>query len=334
MVPDLNLLRRYKESRIRAVAKALRSKNIFLYTEGTRPSVNLNDMTTIYTQPVGVRLLVVGYSDNFRYGATEQRNAVPAQVQVNFPQMHRVRVVGREEKNLSDEFVMAQAGVSGQPRYTSDRLTVPFILEPNEQIAVDLGYDTAMAAPTVIPAQSFIFFCVKVKERLTPEDERAFDDAKRYIQNHDFQRGIFLNSVSLGRNDLLFSTALAGGVANCQTRPANGPLLITGIGTTLAASQITITDSSDGHSFSLNRRMRVTALNMARGERVGGVRPVPGVPESAPIWCAYFDFPVAHLLKPGASLKCEAVNGGTDAQGIARLDTQTGSIIMFQGCTV
>lgn len=340
LMPDAAMLQRYKEKRLQRAIKALRSKNIFLYTEGTRPSVNLNDLTTIYTQPAGVRLLVVGYSDNFRYGAIEAQD-LAGQVQLVFPQTHRVRVVGGEAKALSDDFVMAQSGASGQPRYTSDRLPVPFILEPDQQIAVDLGYDTAMAAPTQIPAQAFTFFCIRVKSQLSPEDYVAIDEIKDYIANHNFQRGVFLNCANLGspgvlnENTIAFSTAIAGGTATVLTRPANGPVLITGIATTLAASRFVISDTADNHSFSLNRLMRSTAINFPEASRFAAVTTnVQGVPTSAPVWCAYWELPIPHLLRPGAQLKAEVVNGGTDAQNIARLDAQFGNVLMFQGATV
>lgn len=342
LMPDAAMLQRYKEKRLQRAIKALRSKNIFLYTEGTRPSVNLNDLTTIYTQPAGVRLLVVGYSDNFRYGAIEAQDAAPAQVQLVFPQTHRVRVVGGEAKALSDDFVMAQSGASGQPRYTSDRLPVPFILEPDQQIAVDLGYDTAMAAPTQIPAQAFTFFCIRVKSQLSPEDYVAIDEIKDYIANHNFQRGVFLNCANadnlagvLSGNTVVFSNAIAGGTATCFTRPANGPILINGIATTLAASRLSISDTADNHSFSLNRLMRSTAINFPEASRFVPVTTnVQGVPTSAPVWCAYWELPIPHLLRPGAQLKAEIINGGTDAQGIARVDNQGANVLMFQGATV
>lgn len=335
-VPDAGLLQRYKEKRIQRAIKSLRSQNIFLYTEGTRPSVNLNDLTTIYTQPAGTRLLVVGYSDNLMYGAARQ-NIGGNYGNVVFPQAHRVRVVGGESKPLSDDLVMAQAGVSGQPRFTSTLLPVPFILEPNEQIAIDLGYDTAMSAPVAIPPQAFTFFCLKIKDQLTPDDLITLEAIKSYIANHDYQRGIFLNCFTqvgqIGVNeDVEFSTAIAGGVALCETRPANGPLLITGICTSLLASTVLITDTGTSQSFSLNRAMRFSSLSIP--DIVATNAPPVTVRAGAPIWAHYFDFPMPHLLKPGAALRCDMVNGGTDALGTARLDTQTGNFILFQGVTV
>lgn len=329
------MLQRYKEKRIQRAIKALRAKNIFLYTEGTRVSVNLNDVTTIYTQATGTRLMVVGYSDNLFFGTRAERDPVVgpgltfSQV---FPQMHRVRVVGRDGHVLSEDLVPAMAGASGQPRFTSTLFPVPFILEPDEQVAVDLAYDTAMSAPTNIPEQAFIFFSVKIKDRLTSLDYEAIEEIKYYVANHDFQRGIFLNCASLGRDDVSFNTALAGGVAVCETRPANGPLLITGIGTSLNTSRLLITDTMDGHSFSLNRPMRSSALCIP--DNAAATTMPPAVPGGAPIWQQYFEFPAPHLLRPGAALHCEVINGGTDASGTAQVDDQTGTVIIFQGCTV
>lgn len=334
LIPDPALLKLYKDSRIRAATKAARSKNIFLYTEGTRVSTNLNDVTTIYTQPAGTRLMVIGYSDNLFYGTRAERdpgagNQTFSQV---FPQMHRVRVVGREGRALSDDFVMAMAGASGQPRFTSVLLPVPFILEPDEQIAIDLGYDTAMSAPTNIPDQAFIIFCVKVKDQLTSLDLEAIAEATAYVGNHDYQRGIFLNCASLGRDDVSFNTAVAGGVASCETRPANGPLLITGIGTSLNTSRILITDTFDGHSFSLNRPIRSSAICVPDNAALTTMP--PAVPGGAPIWQQYFEFPAPHLLRAGALLHCDVINGGIDASGTAQVDDQAGTVIIFQGATV
>lgn len=341
LTPDASLLQRFKEKRIARAVKALKGKNIFLFTEGTRTSADLNDITTVYTQPAGVRLLVVGYSDNFFYGMTRQRfTDIPigvnpffgTYVDVNFPQTHRVRIVGRENRDLSDDFLMAQSGASGQPRYTSDRFPAPFILEADEQLAIDLGYDTANAEISAVVAEAFCFFCVKVKDKLTAEDYAAIEEIKYYIATHDYQRGIFLNCATQARDDVLFSTAVAGGTASCQTRPANGPLMITGIGTTLFASALRITDTSDGHSFSLNRNMVAGVLNIA-DNAVKDFVPV-ACKGGAPVWTYYFDFPAPHLLRPGALLKCEVVNGDVDASGNPSVDSQTGNIILFQGLTV
>jgi len=332
--PNPALLASYKAKRLARAVKALRSKNIFLFTEGSRTSVNVNDITTIYTQPVGARLMVVGYSDNFRYGATQQEDGAGVPIKVIFPQMHRVRIVGgKAPRALSDDLVMAQAGASGQPRYTSTLLPCPFILEADEQIAVDLAYDTAMSEPTNIPTQAFIFFCVRVKDQLSSEDYLIIEDIKTYTRDHDYQRGIFLNCVSPSQEDIEFSTALAGGIATCETRPANGPLLITGVGTTLLASKLTITDTGNGHSFSLNRAMRSSALNMPDGADPSGAIQQADAATAYP-WTYYYQFPAAHLLKPGALLHCDIVNGGTDASGNATVDAQTGNILLFQGITV
>lgn len=332
LVPDPALLKKYADTRLARAIKALRSKNIFLYTEGTRTSVNLNDVTTIYTQPAGTRLLVVGYTDNLRYGVTQQ-STVLGGPDVVFPQTHQIRVVGNEGVEFSDDFMMAQSGASGQPRFTSVFLPVPFILEANEQIAVTLGYDTAMSAPAQIPDQAFIFFAVKVKDRLTSDDMDAIEEIKTYIANHNYQRGVFLNCVSPNTEDIEFDAAGVGGLAECQTRPASGPLLITGIGTTLLASTILITDTANGHSFSLNQPMQSSALNMF--DNADPTQPA-GNPEGAAIWEHYQQLAIPHLLRPGAALHATIVNGvGIQAAtGTAGTDTQTGNILIFQGLTV
>lgn len=318
--------------------KALRSRNIFLYTEGLRTSVNLNNANTIYTQPAGVRLLVCGYSDNFRYGAVSTATAAGANPsEIILLQEHRVRIVGGgHDRILVQDFVPAQAGVSGQPRYTSPQLIAPTILEADEQIAIDLGYDAAGSPePTAIPPQAFIIFCLKVKDKLTAQDEEVIADIQKYIKTHSVQRNMFLNCSLLGSNFVgLTSASAAGAKVVCETPPVNEPVLITGIGSTLQASRLIITDTGDGASFSLNRAMQSSALNSPNYEG-SAVLQTAGAPVVGPIWQSYFQLPMPHLLRRGAQLRAEIVNGGDAGGGVGTI-TEQGIInqLIFQGVTV
>lgn len=330
LTPDSALLTAYKDERLAQAVKALRTRNVFLYTEGSRLSVDLNSIVTIYTQPAGARLLIVAYSNNLRYGDTDQPTAALA---TSYPEMHRIRIVGEHERAIVEDLVPSQAGISCEPRWTITPLTVPVIIERQEQIAVDLGYDTAAGsnADAILP-QAFIFFALKVNDKLTPQDYDVINDLQRYIANVDYQRGIFLNCESQPGPGVVFSSAIAGGTATCITRPANLPLLITAIGTSLRASRLTITDSADGHSFSLNRPMQSSALNMPDFENIG-VPPV--APTSAPVFTEYWQLPFPHLLRSGAQLSADIVNGGDAGAGKGSvIDTQRNNILMFQGLTV
>jgi hypothetical protein len=323
LCPDAGLLASYKQNRLARAERALRSRNIFLYTEGTRTSTALNAVTTIYTQPAGERMLLLGYSDNLRYGSTIQPLGVnAAAADRDFPQVHSVRIVGREGRALTEDFIPAQAGISGQPRFTSVLLTVPIILEANEQIAVDLGYDSASATPATIPPQAFVFFCLKVKERLTPEDYETMADIQRYIAANDFQKGLYFNCATqsppsgsagwFANDEIVFDTQVAGGVAVAETRPVTNPTLIVGIGTNLGASRVTITDTADGYSFSLNQLMQVSAINLPNYENVAPAAASTIAPAGAPLWTQYLQLPMPHLLRSGAKLRVEAINGSSN----------------------
>lgn len=330
--PDAELLAAYKKERFQQAVKALRSRNIFLYTEGSRLSVSLNSINTIYTQPAGARMIILAYANNLRYGMTAQPAGALA-----YPQTHRIRIVGQQERAIVRDLIPSQAGISCEPRWTVTPLTVPVIIERQEQIAIDLGYDTAASASVLIPPQAFIFFAVKVIDKLTPQDYEVIDDLQRYINNVDYQRGIFLNCESApNANQIVFSTALAGGTAKCTTRPANRPLLISAIGTSLRASKFTITDSSDGHSFSLNQPMQSSALNMPDFESImAAVPPFDVAPSSAPIFTEYWQLAVPHLLRSGAQLQAEIVNGGDKGAGAGTvIDMQSNNVLLFQGITV
>jgi hypothetical protein len=329
---DPALLAKYRKTRLDHAIRALKTRNLFIYTEGSRPTIDLNSTATIYTQPVGHRMMLIGYADNMRYGLISDAPS-GGPVDKVWPQETRVRIVGGKERALCDDFTPSQAGVSGEPRYTSTILTVPEIIEPNEQFAVDLGYDTAMAAVTEIEAQAFVFFCLKVKDKLTQEDEQTIDEVKRYILNNDYQKGQYFNCVSLGQQSVHFSSAAAGGTASCDTRTVTAPNLITGIGTSLAASKVKITDTGDGSSFSLDKFTQVSALNMPDFEDQGATD--LGAPVSAPIFTNYHQFPVPHLLRPGSQLHVDVVNGGDAGAGAGSVvDPQDGQVIMFQGITV
>lgn len=331
--PDPNLLDKYKRNRLQRAIAAVKTRNLFIYTEGSRPTTNLNSITTIYTQPVGYRLMLIGYAENFRYGAIPTAPTGGPTDKI-WPQEHRVRVVSKANpRALTEDFVPSQAGISGEPRYTSTLLTLPEIIEPHEQLAVDIGYDTAMSVPSVIEPQAFIFFCLKVKDRLTQLDEDAIADCKRAIVANDFQKGQYLNCVSLGQQSVFFDTAAAGGIASCDTRTVTAPQLVTGFGTNLVASKIKITDVREGNSFSLDKFMQVSALNMPDFEDQAATD--LGAPVSAPIWTNYYVFPAPHLLVSGSQLHIDVVNGGDAGAGPGSvIDPQTGQILMFQGITV
>lgn len=337
--PNAAALSRYKINRLNQAERSIRSRNILLYTEGYRASVALAAVSTIYTQPVGRPLIVVGYSDNLRYGFAH--SAVADKI---YPQAHRVRIIGPNgERALCEDFYFSQAGVSGEARYTEPRFTAPLILAANEQFAIDLSYDTAAEDNAVdIPPQAFVFYCVEVKAQLTADDHDLLEECRRSIDSHDYQRQIYLNAGSQEATSivlvpdaagLVFDSAIAGGVANGKTRPANTPILITGIGTTLGASRIKITDTGTGYSFSLNRPMQSSALNMPDDEETAGA-PIEAPAGAVALW-SYVSFPVPHLLKPGAQLLVEAVNGGDAGAGIdSILDDQFGNFLIFQGVTV
>lgn len=333
---DAQLQTAYNDKRFVRATKALRSRNIFLYTEGTRTSVNLNNTNTIYTQPTGLRLMVLGYSNNLRYGAaTTALNAVVNPSATVFLQQHRVRVIGPNgERFIVADFVPGQAGVAGEPRYTEARLTTPFILEPDEQIAIDLGYDAAGSPePSDIPPEAFIFFCVHVKELLTADDLAVLDDIKRHINNEATQRTCVLNCNVLGE----YGVGLAAGSAanarvNPITPPADAPILITGIGTSLGASRLTITDTRSGLSFSLNRLMQSSALNLPGYENTPDAVPF-GAPAVGPNWTAFYTLPMPHLLVRGAQLQADIVNGVSNGASVI---TEKGLInqLAFYGITV
>lgn len=329
--PDPDLLAKYRKNRLQAVIKAAKTRNLFIYTEGTRPNVELNSGITIYTQPVGFRLMLIGYSDNFRYGRISNASGSTDKI---WPQTHRVRIVSKANpRTLVEDLVPAQAGVSGQPRFTSPILPVPEILEANEQIAIDLGYDTAANAPTAVEPQAFVFFTLRVKDKLTQQDEEMIADCKRAILANDFQKGQYLNCVSLGQQSVNFTSAAAGGTASCETRTITAPMLITGILTNLVASKVKITDTKDGSSFSLEKFIQVSALNMPDYEDQGATD--LAAPASAPIYSNCFQLPMPHLLRNGSSLHADIVNGGDHGGGAGGVvDPQTGQVLMFQGISV
>lgn len=342
--PNTALLKLYKQKRYNAAERALRARNIFLFTEGTRSVVTLNSVApTIYTQPAGERMIVIGYSDNLRYGATEQNDILsipPSSLTALFPQMHRLRIVGHNERAICEDLTPAQAGVSGQPRYTSTHFTVPTIIEPDEQIAIDLGYDTAAGLePTFVYPNGFIIFCLKVKDKFTPEDDNVLADVRTYIAANDFQRGLYLNALDVNsQGPIAYNAVGAGATAVAETRPVTHPVLITGVGTNLGASTIKITDIADGSSFSLDRPMTVSALNMPNYEEIGNTS---NAPAGAPDWTNFFQLPFPHLLRSGAQLRVDLVNGRTDFTATVVTDPQQGDVlgrpgpvVMFQGINV
>jgi hypothetical protein len=331
--PDPVLQAAYNKTRLENAIRAIKTKNLLIYTEGSRPSVSLNSIFTIYTQPVGKRLILTGYSDNMRYGRISTA-ATGGPTDKVWPQQHRIRIVGKNPRSLIDDLVPSQAGVSGECRYTSPLLAVPEIIEPDEQIAVDLGYDsTAGTAPTVIEPQAFTFWTLEVKDKLTIDDEAAIADVKRAITAQWYQKAHYLNCVSLGLQAVHFATAAAGALASCDTQTVTAPMLVTGIGTNLVASKVKITDTNDGRSFSLDKFIQTSSLNMPDFQDQAA-RDL-GAPVSAPIFTNFFFFPVPHLLKAGGQLHCDVINGGNAGGGAGSVvDPQDGQVIIFNGISV
>lgn len=335
---DALLQKRYNEQRFMRAVKSLRTRNIFLTTEGAPTSTSLNNLNTLYTQPAGVRLLVLGYSDNFRYGAA---NTIPAAVNTppvatNYPHMHRVRIVGPQgERIIVDDLVPAQAGISGQPRYTEPRFTVPIVIEANEQFAVDIGYDPTSSAYATLPPRAFAFFCLRVKEDLTANDQKVVDDLCYHINAYPFQRSVAIDCRKIDSLGVGITSASAAGLTvNAETLPANAPMLITGIGSNLQASKITILDTFDGTSFSLNRSMPSSAFNTP-GYEDSQADVAPGAPIVAPLWKAYYTLPMPHLLVRGAQLKAEIVNGGDAGGGTNSIREKALTCqLVFAGVTV
>ncbi len=355
---EASLLQRYKKNRYLQAAQALRTRSVWLYTEGSRFSTVLTSQLTIYTQPAGVRLLLAGYSNNLRYGRTSQpiNNAGAGLVStLAFPQFHRVRIIGpRGERALVDDLVPSQSGISGEACYTQTALTTPEIIEPDEQIAVDLGYDTAGTAPAYVLPEAFTFFCLSVKDKLTPRDEEVLQEVKDYITANDFQRGVYLNCGSTAAPNaasgtyfieglVIFDSGVAGGKAIAITRPMSDPLLITGIGTTLNASKIKIIDTLDGYSFSLDKYAQSSAICLPDFESIVPTAPAvnTGVaPDAGPTWTSYHQFAMPYLLRRGASLRADAINGGTGSivgasnTNIDLVGGDSKPVIYFQGMTV
>lgn len=325
--PDAALLKAYKAKRLALAIKCLRSRNVWLYAEGTRTVVDLNNQNTIYTTPTGARMLCLGYADSSRYGRIAQ-NPAPGELFTIFN--HRVRIVGGgNERALSQEFIPSEAGVSGEPRFSTPWLTVPEVIEANEQFAIDLGFDTAGPQDPGTYLQAFIFFCLKVKEQLTPQDQETIADIQRHIDFNDFQEGGFLNCTTLGQTNVVFPTANINEIVSCETRPVSNPTLVLGFGTNLACSRITIIDTGDGSSFSLNNPMRIPALNLPNWEgRLQQGITIATIKSYGSAWTNFFQFPMPHLLRAGASLRCDLINNSTT------VDPQSGQTIMFQTVSV
>jgi len=345
--PDAQMLAAYKKRRLNTARRALLARNLFLYTSGYRdPLLDLSASgPTVYTQPAGQRLLLLGYANNFRYGATIQNNtaAVPPGTQQRiFPQMHRLRIPGRSEAIFCEDLTAGQSGIAGEPRYTDVRLTAPTIIEPDEQIAIDLGYDPLSgSAPVNVPPEAFIIFALKIKTELSAEDKVIFADCQRYIKNNDFQRGIYLNALSATQQPIRFSAPGVGAAATAETRPVSNPVLITAIGTNMGAATIKITDTGDGSSLSLHKPMQSSALNFPNYENLGRTNIAS---MGGPCWSNYFRLPFPHLLRSGSQLKVDLVSGGDDGDGAGAPNVpelqqgdvlgRPGPVLMFQAITV
>jgi hypothetical protein len=290
LVPPQKASEDFKALRYGRALKALRMRNLFVPTVGNFSSTNSNADYTTFTPPLTEDVIVCGCSVSSNATGVGSSTQMSGEIRIRPPVL------------MYSNYVQARWMFG--PAAFSIYFPSPFILKAGEQIAVDVGFNAPDPAFVVSTAeQTVVFFCVAVKPCLSDEDMVVAATIESLIDSAPYQRKIYLNCTTPNSNRIDFGVVDPvpdGTSVFAETRVVSSPMLVLGLGTTLKRSQISIQDTEQQHSFTLNSFLRGRALFRTIGTILGPVSTGP--------YYSYFRFPVPHLLKPGATLACQVIN--------------------------
>lgn len=292
LVPPQKANEDFQALRYGRILKALHCRNLFVPTVGNFSSTSPNADYTTFTPPLTEDVIVCGCSVSNNSGGVGSVTQMSGELRIRPPVF------------MYSNYV--QARYMFGPAAFSIYFPSPFILKAGEQIGVDIGFnapDPAFLASTA--EQTVVFFCIAVKPCLSDSDLATAAEIESLINSVPYQRKIYLNCTTPNGNRIDFGVAapVATGVSVfAETRVISAPMLVQGLGTTLKRSQISIQDTEQQHSFTLNAFLRGRALLRTVGSTIG--------PTDTGPYYSYFRFPVPHLLKPGATLACQIINQG------------------------
>jgi len=309
--------RAFKQARLNAVSKALGLQNIFLSTNGAFEQTSPFATFTVYTKPLQKDVIVMGCALMSFDERTENR--IGSEFRLRLPQ---------PLEHLSQNYIFPAMAFA--PATYSVFFPAPFILKASEQIAIDFGLNAPQSDMGTIQEGEniqIVLFCATVKNCLSSEDIQILDRAVQIINETDYQRRVLLNSYTHGsvavtsQTDSPFFSAVdnmvvypgfgssaaitKGTLTTSETRPADIPLIVTGLGLNSCGETVRISDTATGYSFTLGDFVYAHSLWYPEEFVVFTTR--------GPYF-SFFKLPVPHLLKPGATLFTEHLSSDQASQ--------------------
>lgn len=295
LVPTAKVNKRFKDARLNKALKALRCRNVLVPATDNYISTNSNSSFTVFTQPLGYDVIVLGASIS-----SDQKP------EVNTFEIITGELRIRPPQPLSINYIQPQKAFA--PATYSIYFPAPFILRAGEQIATDFGLNAPESGEALSTSEiQIVFFGVQVLACLDEADARLSKQIEQEIAGRQWQRRLLLSCQSDAATGLL-----TGATAEGVTRPISSSALV--IGWSIAGAdpgnvRLSLSDTATQHSLTTGKYIKSPNLFWAYS------RIEPGT--NGPYY-SYFRLPVPHLLRPGSQLQASMIAGLSGAAGASQ----------------
>lgn len=302
-MPERSLANQFKQQRFNKVARALLTRNLLIPLTRKPAVADLGDVVTGYSLPLQEDVMLWGFT-------WTQSNTEPSS---DTGRMLKLQVNGRElilntaaGFNTLNNFDQVSSFTQAETGYGVSNLPCPIIVPAGGRIVAQFSYNpsSGYAGQEMNTSQydSILLLCLGVKNCLTDEDKLILEQCRQWIDTHEYQNPVKLNMVTppveTNLNIVWGGTNGGGGInqaCSSQSRPVGIPLLVRGLETNLMWSRLQLRDTR-GHDFTPAGQF--LARNLCR-HAAGNDAPIS----------VDFQFPVAHVLAPGAQLHAEHLDG-------------------------
>lgn len=295
LLPDAATNKAFKDSRLKKALKALRCRNVLMPATGSYLAANSNASFTVFTQPLGYDVIVVGASIS-----SDQKPVV------NTFEIISGELRVRPPEPLSINYIQPQKAFA--PATYSIYFPAPFLLRAGEHIATDFGFNAPEANEGVSTAEiQIVYFAVQVLSCLTDEDLQTAEQMKTEIQARQWQRRLLFPCRSNEATGLLTGTSVEG-----TTRPLSATALVTGwsiAGANPGNVRLSLSDTALQYSLTTGKFVKSPNLFWAYSR----IEPSLNGP-----YYSFFRLPVPHLLRPGSQMQASMIAGLNGAAGASQ----------------
>jgi hypothetical protein len=316
-LPDRATSTAFKRKRFNRCARALLSRNLFIPIVKRPNAESDRDVVTGYSQPLETDVMLWGFTwtqtqvEPFELGRTMK-------ISVNGHEL--ISNVAVSQSTLSEP--VGQGFGNAVAGYGTSELPCPVRVPAGSRIAAEFSYNPSRywgssdghnaTVMNTTQYDSVVLMCIGVKTCLSDEDKDLLEKCRQWIEAHEFQDPVFLNSVSLPTDqnlNIFWDGDFGGGgldvTATSQTRNVSAPLLVRGLGTNLALSRFAIRDTRD-HQFMPAGKVLAQNFSSYKGQFV--------------VVSTYFRWLIPHVLAPGAQLVTDHLDGTGAAIGAFSYD--------------